>query len=115
MPRMFEQAMEHLTQAMAKIIREEVEFPRGIFVTVLSAKMTKNQLNAKVVLSVMPADKQKEVRESLEEYDYEIKDALAHELRLRKIPRFFYGFDENEAYAAEIDATINELKKKGDL
>ncbi len=107
--------MEHLRNALAKVFAEHVEFPRGVFVTVLGTKMTRDQTRAKAVLSVMPADREKEVLETLEEYDHEINDGLAHELRLRHIPHFHWSFDTTEAYAAEIDRTINELKKKGEL
>jgi len=111
----FEQSMEHLRNALAKVLIEEVEFPRGTLVTVLLTRMTRDQTHAKVVLSVLPNSMEKEVLASLNEYDHEIKDGLAKELRLRHIPRLHWSFDETEAVAADIDATIHELKKKGDL
>ena len=115
MPQSFEQRMEHLAQAMAKVIREVVEFPPGVFVTVLGAKMTRNQLKAKIILSVLPTPKKDEAVEALKEYDHDIKDALAHELRLRKIPDFYWSFDDTEAEAAAIEETLFELKQKGEL
>lgn len=111
----FEQSMEHLRNALAKVLVEHVEFPRGVFVTVLETKMTRDQTRAKAVLSVMPADRETDALETLKDYEHEIKDGLAHELRLRHIPHFHWSFDETEAVAADIDRTINELKKKGEL
>ena len=111
----FEQSMEHLRNALAKVIAEEVEFPRGIFVTVLETRMTRDQTNARAVLSVLPNDKQKEVLKALKTYGHEIKEGLVSELRMRHIPRFHWTFDETEAVASAIDATIHELKKRGEL
>ena len=107
--------MEHLSQAMAKVIRAEVEFPPGVFVTVLGSKMTKNQLKAKIILSVLPTGKKEEAIAALKEYDHEIKDALAQELKLRKIPDFYWSIDETEAEAAAIEEMLFALKQKGEL
>jgi len=111
----FEQSMEHLRNALAKVLAEQVEFPRGILVTVLSTKMTRDQTHAKAVISVLPNDRQEDALKALEDYGHEIKGGLARELRLRHIPRLHWSFDETEAYVGTIDDTINELKKKGDL
>jgi len=113
--RKFEQAMEHLRNALAKVLVEEVEFPRGVFVTVLETKMTRDQTHAKAVLSVLPNTMEKEALEALGEYDHEIKDGLAKELRLRHIPRLHWSFDETEAVAAGVDQALLELKRKGEL
>ncbi len=109
--------MIHLREALARVLTERVEFPRGIFVTVLEVKMTRNQTQAKVVLSVLPVDQEETVLKTLNDKDtaHEIKDGLANAVRLRHIPRLHWTFDETEAAAADIDATINELKAKGEL
>lgn len=110
-----EQGMEHLRNALAKVLAENVEFPRGVLVTVVGAKLTRDMLHAKAVLSVMPEDRTEDVKKTLEEYKHEIKDGLARELRLRRIPDFFWAFDTNEAYAAEIEATLNKLEREGEI
>jgi len=110
-----EQGMERLRNALALVLRERVEFPPGVLVTVMQAKITRDMLHAKAVLSVLPEDRIKEVKATLLEYEHEIKDGLAHELRLRRIPDIFWDFDITEARAAEIEARLNELKKKGEI
>lgn len=107
--------MEHLREAIAEILRESVEFPPGIFVTVIEAKITRDSLHAKAVLSVMPAGCEKEVVETLKDYQREIKDGLAHKLRMRRVPTMFWDFDTTEAEASVIENTINELERRGDL
>lgn len=110
-----EAGFEHFREAMAATLLESVEFPPGIFVTVLKAKMTANTAHAKFTLSVFPSGKEKEVLEVLERNRGEIKDQLSDRVRLRRIPNLVYEFDQTEAEAAKIEQTIHELKQKGDL
>ncbi|MFZ2803784.1 MAG: ribosome-binding factor A [Patescibacteria group bacterium] len=107
--------MQHFRDALAAVLAERVEFPKGTLVTVMDAKITRDTLHAKGVLSVLPATMEKEVIRSLTMFKKEIKEGLAEKLRLRRIPDLFWAFDESEAYVGDIDDTINELKKKGEL
>ena len=107
--------MQHLRDALAKVLEERVEFPRGVLVTVMEAKVTRDMLHAKAVISVLPESRVKDVQAALLEYGHDIKDGLAHELRLRRIPDIFWDFDTTEARAAEVEARLNELKRKGEI
>ncbi len=110
-----EQGMEHLRNALAKVLTEYVEFPRGVLVTVMDAKVTRDMLHGKAVLSVLPEDRIKDVKAALLEYEHDIKDGLAHELRMRRIPDIFWDFDTTEARAAEVESKLNELKRQGEI
>lgn len=110
-----EAGFEHLKEALAEVLAKEVEFPLGTFVTVLGAKITANTSHAKITLSVLPETMQEEVIRCLKEFDHEVKDGLSKRLRLRRIPRMHYVFDDTEAEAAEIERSLHELKEKGEL
>lgn len=107
--------MQHFRDALAAVLAERVEFPRGSLVTVMDAKITSDTLHAKGVLSVLPVSMEKDVLNALAEYSHEIKEGLAEKLRMRRIPKLHWTFDETEAYVGDIDDTINALKKKGEL
>ena len=107
--------MEHFRDALAAVLREQVEFPVGAFVTVLDAKVTKATTHAKGVLSVMPTSLENDVLAALKDYDHEIKEGLAEKLRLRRIPTLHWEFDHTEDVAAGVERTIQELKEKGEL
>ena len=107
--------MEHFREALAEVLERRVEFPRGVLVTLLEGKVTRNTLNAKAVISVMPETAEKEVIEILKQSNREIMDGLATRLRLRRLPKIFWTFDRTEAVAANIEGTINQLKQKGEL
>lgn len=109
-----EAGFEHLREALAEVLAREVEFP-GMLVTVLETKVTANTGHAKVTLSVFPTEAQAEALKILEKADHEIKDGLAKHLRLRRIPRLHYVFDETEAEAEKIEHTLHQLKRTGDL
>ena len=110
-----EAGFEHLREAMAEVLVEDVEFPKGTLVTVLHAKMTANTAHAKFTLSVFPETMQKEILRVLREYEGEIKDGLSERLRLRRIPDLHYEFDTTEAEAAVVETELLELRKKGDV
>ncbi len=110
-----EAGFEHFKDAMGRVLAEQIEFPPGILVTVLGAKITANTAHAKIILSVFPQTAEKEVRQILHDYDHEIKEGLVEHLRLRRVPQLHYTFDETEAQASGIEQTIQELKEKGEI
>lgn len=105
---------EHLQQAFAELLTE-VEFPAGVFVTVLSAKIAANSAHATVTLSVFPDGKEQEVLDTLKAAMHDLKDGLANRLRLRRIPNFHFNFDYTESNASKIENAINDLIAKGEL
>ena len=107
--------MEHFREALAEVLMRRVEFPRGVFVTLLEGKVTRNTMNARAVISVMPETAEADVIEILKQSNRDIMDGLAERLRLRRLPKIFWAFDRTEATAADIEGTINLLKRKGDL
>jgi ribosome-binding factor A len=110
-----EKGFEHLREAMASALSAVVEFPMGVFVTVLEAKMTANTAHARFTLSVLPETAEKEVLETLERFRPEIKDKLSQLVRLRRIPQLHYAFDHTEAVAAGVEEELNRLERAGEL
>lgn len=110
-----EAGFHHLKDALAEVLAKEVEFPPGVFVTVLDTKVTANTVHAKVVLSVMPENRQKDVLDTLANYQHEINQGLTKRLRLRRIPHLHYVFDTTEAEAAVIENEINRLADRGEI
>ncbi len=114
MPHTKDAGFEHLREAFAELLTE-IEFPPGVFVTVLGAKIAANSAHATIKLSVFPDGKDKEVLETLSASMHDLKDGLANTLRLRRIPDLHFEFDHTESEAAVIEEAINDLKRKGEL
>lgn len=110
-----EAGFEHLKDALAQVLAEAVEFPRGVLVTVLGTKVTANTFHAKIILSVFPESAKGDVKKILTEHDHEIKEHLTKKLRLRRIPRLHYVFDEATAKAADIEQVIQTLEDRGEI
>ncbi|HVM90966.1 MAG TPA: ribosome-binding factor A [Verrucomicrobiae bacterium] len=110
-----EAGFEHLRAAMAETLEAVVEFPKGVLVTVMGAKMTANTAHARITLSVFPETAKDEVLKILERSRSDIKEELAERLRLRRIPRLHYVFDDTEAEAAQIEGALYQMKQKGEL
>lgn len=110
-----EAGFEHLKEAFADVMSKIVEFPRGVLVTVLGAKITANTRHAKIILSVFPNDQETEALRVLIRMDHEIKELLAERLRLRRIPSLHYSFDESGEAVSRIDEDLNRLRQKGEL
>lgn len=114
MPHTKDAGFEHLREAFAALLTE-IEFPPGLFVTVLGAKIAANSAHATFTLSVFPDGKDKAALDTLTTSMHDLKDGLANTLRLRRIPDLHFEFDHTEAEAAIIETAINEMKKKGEL
>jgi ribosome-binding factor A len=113
-PRNKDAGFEHLRQAFADLL-PEIEFPPGVFVTVLGAKIAANSAHATITLSVFPDGKEPEVLQALKNSMHDLKDGLANTLRLRRIPNFHFEFDRTESEAAHIERALNEMKEKGEI
>lgn len=106
---------DHLRTGLAEIFARDVEFPPGMLVTVLDAKMTQDRRFAKITLSVFPTGAQKQVLEIIGYAKHEINDGLAKRLRIRVIPKLHYVFDDTEAQAEEVETLLNRLRASGEL
>lgn len=100
---------------MAETLAEHVEFPPGVLVTILKAKVTANTAHASFVISVFPEEREQEALDILKRENHVLKEGLAQHLRLRRIPRLHFKLDRTEAHAAEIEEALHELKEKGEL
>lgn len=107
--------MQRFRDALALVLAERVEFPKGAIVTLVDAKVTSDTKHAKGVVSVFPVAMEPAVFAALEEYRHDIFDGLAEKLRLRRIPRIHWANDRTEEYVANIDETLKTLRDKGDL
>lgn len=110
-----ETGFEHLREGIAEALAAVVEFPRGVLVTVLRAKLTANTAHARITLSVFPEDRRDEVISILKGAEANLKQELADRLRLRRIPRLHFVFDDTEAKAAVIESALFEMKQKGEI
>lgn len=107
--------LHHLRDALAQTLAETVEFPKGVLITVVGAKVTRDTRHAKGLVSVFPVSMEKEALKTLNKSSRKIKEGLANKLRLRRIPEIHWACDETEENASAIEMAISQLKAKGEL
>ncbi len=110
-----EAGFEHLKNGLAEIFARDVEFPPGMLVTVMEAKMTQDRRFAKITLSVFPNGAQEQTLRIIAQFKHEINDGLAKRLRIRVIPKLHYVFDDTEAVAEEVETLLNRLEREGKM
>ncbi len=115
MPRNLSSTDARFQDALARVIAERVEFPVGTLVTLVSAHLTPDSKHATGTLSVLPTGNEAETLRALRDYEHDLKDALAKDLRLRRIPRLHWRFDRTEEEAAVIEKELHDLKQRGEI
>ncbi len=111
----YNQRKEHFKDAIADILERKVEFPLGSLVTVVDAKLTNDLRFANTVLSVLPVSKQDEVLDALEEFKHDILKEMAGNLKMRRLPKLYWSFDNSQQKGAIINEFIDELKDDGKI
>lgn len=110
-----EAGFQHLKNGLAEIFARDIEFPPGMLVTVMDAKMTQDRRFAKITLSVFPNGVQQQVLDIIGHAKHEINDGLAKRMRIRVIPKLHYVFDDTEAVAEEVETLLNRLEREGKM
>lgn len=104
---------EELQRELSEIIRTELKDPRlGVLTTVLAVETTQDLKYAKVFISVLGDQEQKNATmEGIRNASGFIRKELAHRVNLRNTPEFSFHLDESVEYAMKISKLIDEVNK----
>lgn len=105
---------ELLKEEIAKIIEREVEFPEGILVTVTRVNISSDCYYASVLISIL-GEEVKGAMEILSKNVYHIQQILNRKVRMRPVPQIHFAMDEEELRRENVEKSLAELKRKGDL
>lgn len=103
---------EQIKKELSQILQAELKDPRVGFITVTGVDVTNDLSQAKVYLSVMGTEQQKE--DSLKAIDKAtgfIRSELGKRIRLRITPELLFQFDTSIEYGSRIDALLNQINK----
>ena len=95
------------------ILLGEVRDPRISFVTIINVDVSKDLQHARVRFSTL-ADTAKDInaaKEGFESCRGYIRKLISQRLALRYTPEFQFIYDKSIKYAADIDKTLEEIKK----
>jgi ribosome-binding factor A len=104
---------EQMKKELGDIISRKIKDPRIGFVTVTDVQVTGDLQQAKVYISVLGDEEQREnTLKGLAKAKGFIRTEIGQRIRLRKTPELFFEFDETMAYGNRINTLIHELNRE---
>lgn len=102
---------EQMKKELGDIISRKIKDPRIGFVTVTDVQVTGDLQQAKVYISVLGDEEQREnTLKGLAKAKGFIRTEIGQRIRLRKTPELIFEFDESMAYGNRINSLIHELQ-----
>lgn len=103
---------EQMKKELGEIISRKIKDPRIGFVTVTDVQVTGDLQQAKVYISVLGDEEQREnTLKGLAKAKGFIRTEIGQRIRLRKTPELIFEFDESMAYGNRINSLIHELQR----
>jgi ribosome-binding factor A len=103
---------EQIKKELSLIIQAELKDPRIGFITVTGVEITNDLSEAKVYLSILGTDQQKEdTLHALGRGTGFIRSELGKRIRLRIIPKLFFILDSSIAYGSRIEQILSKLNE----
>ncbi|MEH7108037.1 MULTISPECIES: 30S ribosome-binding factor RbfA [Bacillaceae] len=101
---------EQMKKELSDIIGRKLKDPRIGFVTVTDVQVSGDLQQAKVFISVLGDDEQKEnTLKGLAKAKGFIRTEIGHRIRLRKTPEIIFEFDESIDYGNRIETLLHQL------
>ena len=104
---------EQMKKELSEIIGRKIKDPRIGFVTVTDVQVTGDLQQAKVYISVLGDEEQKEsTLKGLATAKGFIRSEIGKRIRLRKTPEIQFEFDESITYGNRIDTIIHDINRQ---
>lgn len=104
---------EQMKKELSDIIGRKIKDPRIGFVTVTDVQVTGDLQQAKVFISVLGDDEQKEnTLKGLAKAKGFIRAEIGHRIRLRKTPEIIFEFDESIDYGNRIENLLHQIHQE---
>ncbi|WP_066068665.1 30S ribosome-binding factor RbfA [Neobacillus soli] len=102
---------EQMKKELGDIISRKIKDPRIGFVTVTDVEVTGDLQQAKVYISVLGDEEQREnTLKGLAKAKGFIRTEIGHRIRLRKTPEIIFEWDESIDYGHRIDTLLHQLQ-----
>lgn len=106
---------EQMKKELSDIIGRKMKDPRIGFVTVTDVRVTGDLQIAKVYISVLGGEEQREnTLKGLAKAKGFIRSEIGQRIRLRKTPEIQFEFDESIDYGNRIETLIHEINDSDD-
>ncbi|MGB2762544.1 MAG: 30S ribosome-binding factor RbfA [Minisyncoccales bacterium] len=102
---------ELIKRELSRIILEEINFPKGVLVTIIRVEAAPNLYSAKVYISVLPEKETKDAFVMLKNSIYNLQQILNKRLRMRPIPRIEFLQEKQIQKIEKIEEILDSIKK----
>lgn len=112
MNRINSELQKEIYNAIKKVLGEKY---KGALISVQRVNVTEDLLECKVYISVFTINEQYSVDlifDDIKFYAKEIREHVAHNIRLRYMPKLIFLKDQGEENAAKVGDILNEIKKQ---
>lgn len=104
-----EQLPEYLRAVVGRFLAEELELPKGVFVTVTRVELTRGKERATVRISVLPHERAEEIIALLRERHYDLQGTVNKTVTTRPVPRVSFRLDRGPATSDRIDRLLRTI------
>ncbi|MCR2805057.1 30S ribosome-binding factor RbfA [Paenibacillus soyae] len=106
---------EQIKKELSQIIQLELKDPRIGFITVTGVETTSDLSQARVYLSVLGSDEQKEATlKALDKANGFLRSELGKRMKLRHTPELQFKFDSSIEYGSRIESLLGEINSGND-
>lgn len=113
MSRRIAQLNSLIQRELGQAILQEIDLPSDTLVTITKVQTAADLSQAKIWISVLPAEKRDLVLTTLQKNKSKLQSFLNFRLRLRKIPQIKFVLDLSEEKAERINELLDEITNKG--
>ncbi len=101
-----------IKEEIGKLILCDVNFPLGVFVTVVDVRVSQDLRYADVFLSIFPSEKKEEALNSLDENIYDLQQKINKKLSMKPVPKIRFKIDASGEYVEKIETLIRKAKER---
>lgn len=104
------QVNQLIKKELGQIILREGEFSKNVLVTLTRVETSRNLIDAKVYISVLPETQSREILETLNRQIFRLQQSLNKRLRMRPIPKIIFIEEKETAEAGKVEQLLQEIK-----
>ncbi len=106
------QVNELIKQELGYLFVREIEFPKGMIVTITRVESSPELNDAEVYITVLPQNRRGTALETIKKKRGSIQHLLIRRLSMRSVPQLRYAIDTETEKADELEALFDAVKKE---
>ena len=105
-----QQVNQLIKKELGQIILKKGDLPKNALVTLTRVETSRNLIDTRVYVSVLPEDQSQIILEILKRKIFNIQQLLNKRLRMRPIPKITFVEEKETAQAGKIEQLLKEIK-----